>query len=160
MILLRNTGLIAAAVVCLLARPVLGQESAIPLGTPMPGQDVRLVDGASGATSLAALKGGRLTTVIFWGNRCPWTARYEDRIRLIGNELADSDHVLLLVNSNDAGAFPAESAQASASYAADKNLRIKYVSDPSSELARAFGASRTPQAFVFDSAGTLVYSGA
>ncbi len=126
----------------------------------MPGQNVSLTNASGGSTTLSAVKGREFTVVIFWGNRCPWTDRYSDRIKLLINELTDDDKVLLLVNSNDAAAFPAESPEASASYADEKGIPAAYVSDSKSELARAFGASRTPQAFVFDAAETLVYSGA
>jgi peroxiredoxin len=144
----------------LVVHTAVAQDAAIPLGTPMPGQDVGLVDASGGTTTLAALKGSELTTVVFWGNRCPWIIRYEDRIKLLSNELGSEAKVFVLVNSNDASAFPAESAEASATYASEKGLRVSYLSDARSDLARAFGASRTPQAFVFDAAGTLVYSGA
>ena len=35
-----------------------------------------------------------------------------------------------------------------------------YVVDATSDVARAFGASRTPEVFLFDAAGKLVYHGA
>ena len=35
-----------------------------------------------------------------------------------------------------------------------------YVVDPASQVARAFGASRTPEVFLFDDEGKLVYHGA
>ena len=68
--------------------------------------------------------------------------------------------MLVLVNSNDASSFPAESPEATAAYRGEKGISFPYLSDVASDLARAFGATRTPQAFVFDAAGTLVYSGA
>lgn len=149
-----------ALVWLLLASPAVAQDSSIPLGTPMPGQNVRLLDAQGRATTLAALKGKEATVVLFWGNRCPWTDRYGERISVLAKQFTGNDKVVLLVNSNDAGSFPGESAEASASYAAEKGLAVAYLSDARSELARAFGATRTPQAFVFDAAGTLVYSGA
>ncbi len=139
---------------------VRAQDSAIPLGSPMPALDARLTDGSGNATTLGARRGATYTAVLFWGNKCPWTGRYEDRIKLLGSELSGPGKVILLINSNDSAAFPAEAAPASAQYAAEKGLTIPYLADPDSKVARAFGATRTPQAFVFDSAGTLVYSGA
>ena len=136
------------------------QDAAIPLGTPMPALDVKLTSGAGAPSSLGALRGSAYTAVVFWGNKCPWTTRYEDRIQRLSSELTGTGKVLLLVNSNDAAAFPAESAAASTAYARENGITIPYLTDPTSALAKALGASRAPQAFVFDAAGTLVYSGA
>src|SRR3989442_14141411 len=39
-------------------------------------------------------------------------------------------------------------------------MAFPYVVDATSDVARAFGATRTPEAFLFDATGTLVYHGA
>ena len=39
-------------------------------------------------------------------------------------------------------------------------MRFPYVVDATSGIARAFGATRTPEAFLFDGRGRLVYHGA
>lgn len=39
-------------------------------------------------------------------------------------------------------------------------MAFPYVVDASSDVARAFGATRTPEAFLFDREGRLVYHGA
>ena len=44
--------------------------------------------------------------------------------------------------------------------AADKGYDFPYVSDPGSLVALAFGAKRTPQAFLFNSNNVLAYQGA
>ena len=38
-------------------------------------------------------------------------------------------------------------------------FKFPYAVDATSDLARAFGATRTPEAFLFDAAGKLVYHG-
>jgi hypothetical protein len=43
--------------------------------------------------------------------------------------------------------------------AKEKGFAFPYVVDATSGLARAFGASRTPEAFLFDAKGALVYHG-
>ncbi len=45
-------------------------------------------------------------------------------------------------------------------YAAEQKLTVPYVMDKKSELADAFGATRTPQCFLFDKDGVLIYKGA
>jgi hypothetical protein len=44
--------------------------------------------------------------------------------------------------------------------ARERGFEFLYVVDATSNVARAFGATRTPEAFLFDAAGTLVYHGA
>ena len=41
----------------------------------------------------------------------------------------------------------------------DKGFGFPYVVDSTSKVARAYGASRTPEAFLFDASGKLVYHG-
>jgi hypothetical protein len=43
--------------------------------------------------------------------------------------------------------------------AKQKGMKFAYAVDGTSELAVAFGASRTPEAFLFDAKGLLVYHG-
>ena len=38
-------------------------------------------------------------------------------------------------------------------------MKFPYVVDATSDVARAFGATRTPEAFLFDAEGKLVYHG-
>ena len=45
-------------------------------------------------------------------------------------------------------------------YAKDQGYSWKYAVDKNSELADAFGASRTPECYLFDKNGKLVYHGA
>jgi len=45
-------------------------------------------------------------------------------------------------------------------YAEDHGYKWYYAVDKNSELADAFGASRTPENFLFDKNGKLVYHGA
>jgi hypothetical protein len=43
--------------------------------------------------------------------------------------------------------------------AKDRGMKYAYALDATSDIARAFGATRTPEAFLFDASGKLVYHG-
>jgi peroxiredoxin len=43
--------------------------------------------------------------------------------------------------------------------AQERGMEFPYVVDATSDVARAFGATRTPEAFLFDAKGRLVYHG-
>lgn len=64
----------------------------------------------------------------------------------------------VLINSNNASAFPKESLEASREHAS--GYPMAYLKDEGARLAQAFGAKRTPHVFVFDAQDKLSYAGA
>jgi hypothetical protein len=64
-----------------------------------------------------------------------------------------------LINSNEAQRSEDDSFDEMQKYFAKQNLKCIYTVDEKSQLANAFGATRTPQCFLFNSKG-LVYKGA
>jgi peroxiredoxin len=153
-IFIRRLGIIG----CLLFVTVgvaVAQSQEIPLGTAMPMADqaMPLADGSQ--ASLSDLAGNTGTVVLFWSNQCPWTDKYEGRMEALYDEYTAQGVNFVLVNSNDASAFPQESAESSA----EQGYPMPYVMDKSSALADAFGASRAPHVFVFDTDRSLVYVG-
>ena len=124
------------------------QAQPASLGLAMP--DVALEYAEGGATSAHALTGKRGTVLIFWSNECNWTEQYKRRVMEVGRSAGDVS--IVLVNANDASAFPGE--------AADSDMRLPNVRDTAGELAAALGAARTPEVFAFDADRNLVYTGA
>ena len=131
----------------------------VPLGTSMPGKNVALKKADGSGTTLGALKGSKATLVVFWGNRCPWVGKVEDRMKSFAGSFAGSGNVIILVNSNDGDAFPPESLDKIAEAAGSLGSNMLYVSDPDGELMKAMNATRTPEYFLFDSSEALVYTG-
>lgn len=125
-------------------------------GDPLPVANKPLPRAEGGTATLASLAGRTGTVVIFWSNQCPWTERYEERLFAIHRQYADEGISFVLINSNNATAFPEESLEAMA----EANYDMPYLRDKGGEVAKAFGAERTPHVFVFDAERTLVYSGA
>ena len=125
----------------------------LPLGTPMPLADQTLTSAGGGTSSLAGVKGAKGTVVVFWSNQCPWIDKLQDRLFALSNEFKSQGVGFVLVNANDAAAFPKEAAGAAA-------YPVPYLVDADAQLAKAFGAERTPHIYVFDARNTLVYAGA
>jgi hypothetical protein len=65
----------------------------------------------------------------------------------------------VIVNANDPSAYPEEGTDAIRQHAAAAGYPFPYLVDEGSRAALAFGASRTPQVFLFDANNTLVYEG-
>ncbi|SHK05467.1 redoxin family protein [Rhodothermus profundi] len=129
-------------------------QAQLPLADrPMPSVDGRQV-------TLAQLRGAHGLVLIFWSNRCPWVDRYEARVQELARTYEARGITFVLVNANDPNSSPRESLAASQQRAQQRDYAMPYLIDEGAALARALGASRMPEAFVFDAQGRLVYRGA
>ena len=135
------------------------QGRALGIGADMPATDVKMNNVMGGTVSLADVKGKAGTLVIFTCNHCPFAMAWQDRMVQIANDCLMKDVGAVFVNSNDPLAIPEDSADPMKKLAEKKGYKFPYVVDDTSAVARAFGASRTPEAFLFDAAGKLVYHG-
>lgn len=133
---------------------------ALALGKSAPMADVKManVDGTS--LSIADVKGAKGTMVIFTCNSCPWVKAWESRIAELGNAYAKQGIGVIAINANDPAAKPDDDMAPMQERAKSLGLEFAYVMDASSDVARAFGATKTPEVFLFDRKGKLVYHGA
>jgi len=137
-----------------LAGPVLSMGAAIPMS------DVKMksVDGKD--LALADIKKPAGTLVVFTCNHCPFAKMWETRIVELGNTYAAKGIGVVAVNANDPAVAADDSFEKMQERAKERGMQFPYVVDSTSNVARAFGASRTPEAFLFDAQGKLVYHGA
>jgi cytochrome oxidase Cu insertion factor (SCO1/SenC/PrrC family) len=146
------------------ATPALAQDDAGPtplaLGStaPMAGAALRNVDGKS--VTLASVAGKKGTLVFFICNHCPFVKGWQTRIASIGNSARSRGVGVLAINANDPAAYPEDGFAEMQKRAKQVGYKFAYAVDPTSDVARAFGASHTPEVFLFDAAGKLVYHGA
>lgn len=145
----------ALALATALASPTL----ALQLGDALPQRDVKMrnVDGRQ--LSIADIAGSKGTLVIFTCNHCPWAKAWETRIAALGNTYRQRGIGVIAINANDPAAHAEDRFDEMVARAKEKDFQYAYVVDAGSTVARAFGAERTPEAFVFDAAGKLVYHG-
>lgn len=132
----------------------------LALGASAPMADAKLKDAATGKdVSIAGVKGSKGTLVVFTCNGCPFAKAWEERIVTLGNTYGKKGIGVLLVNANDPGKGANETSEAMAARAKERQMAFPYAVDATSAVAKAFGATKTPEAFVFDKAGKLVYRG-
>jgi thiol-disulfide isomerase/thioredoxin len=148
----------AMLALALMAQPAYAQE-ALPIGAELPVAERTMQNALGAATSLAAQMGPRGLAVVFWCNTCPWVRRYEDRVVALANEYGAAGVGFIAINSNDPVAFPGDDFASMRTQGTEGNYGFPYVVDEGSQTARAFGATRTPQIFLFNSDGRLVYEG-
>ena len=134
--------------------------TALEIGAAIPLRDVRMRAVAGAATSVGDIVGRRGTLVLFLCNHCPWVQRWNARIAAIGNAARKQGIGVVAVNSNDPARITQDGFAEMRVMARAQGYEFPYVVDSGSRLARAFGAERTPEAFLFDAAGHLVYHGA
>lgn len=113
-----------------------------------------------GEVALADLADRAAVAVIFSCNHCPYVMAWEDRINQIARDYADRGLAIVAINANDAAAYPADSFAAMAQRAVEKDFVFAYAHDDSQAIAHAYGAERTPEAFLLDGARRLTYHGA
>jgi thioredoxin-related protein len=131
----------------------------IGINTPIPEASYKMKSVTGNEVSLNDVKTKLGLLVIFSCNTCPYVKLSESRILELNNYCRKNGIGCILVNSNEAQRTEDDCFDEMTKYYQKQNLSCPYVVDLNSKLANAFGATRTPQCFLFDSKG-LVYKGA
>lgn len=145
------------AVVSLLA---FNRLSELPIGAQMPKADVKMKDISGKEVTLKDAKKSNGLLVMFSCNTCPYVIKNQERTREICRYAMENNIGVVLINSNEAQRNDEDSYEAMKKYAKENGYNWYYAIDKNSELADAFGANRTPENFLFDKNGKLVYHGA
>lgn len=154
----RSASVLAAILPGMLLSPSLA--FALSIGDPAPARGTKMpsVDGRE--LAVADVAGEKGTLVVFTCNQCPYAKAWEGRIVALGNAYAKSGIGVIAINPNDPTVAPDEGFDAMVTRAGERGYDFPYVVDSTSGLARAFGATKTPEVFLFDAAGRLAYHGA
>ena len=134
-------------------------DSGTAIGEPAPSFELPDVDGQAHALGEP---GEEQATVVYWTcNHCPYALAWHDRLIDVARDYGERGVRVLAVNSNDAERYPQDGPEAMRERVeAEGGWPHPYLHDESQEVARAFGAERTPDVFVFDRGLALRYRGA
>ncbi|MDP3963145.1 MAG: thioredoxin family protein [bacterium] len=95
--------------------------------------------------------------IVFMCNHCPYVqAKTDDLVKLhakFGDRLA-----VVGINSNDPD-YPGEGMELMKAFAEERGIRFPYLLDDTQQTARAYGATCTPDPFLFDKDRRLVFHG-
>lgn len=132
----------------------------IAIGSSVPMADTKMKDISGKGVSIkdATRRSGVL--VIFSCNTCPYVIRNQSRTKMLAAYAKQNDIGVILVNSNEGGRSEGDSFSAMQAYAKMQGYDFYYVMDTGSTVADAFGATRTPEVYLFDAKGILQYKGA
>jgi len=116
--------------------------------------DFKLPDTGRAEHSLKSLTGKNGAVLIFISVQCPVSNGYNERMEKLAEDYKAKGVNVIGVNSNVTEPIAAVKA-----HAADKHFTFTVLKDDGNKIADRLGATRTPEAYVIDAGGKLVYHG-
>jgi peroxiredoxin len=143
-----------ACVFCTLLGAAYSASAAVAVG--QKARDFSIPDAVTNDNvTLSALESSHKAVVlIFVSTQCPYSNAYNDRMEALTKEYGDRGVDVLGINSNTT-----ESDQDVVEYKWEHRLQMQILKDANNVVADEFGATHTPEAYVIDPNGILVYHG-
>ena len=132
----------------------------LPIGSSLPDPDKKMKEVSGMDVSFKDAMNTKGLLVMFSCNTCPVVHAYQSRTVEVCTYARGKDIGVILLNSNEASRDDGDSFSDMKDYASKQGYNWPYVVDENSLMANAFGANRTPECFLFNAAGKLVYHGA
>ncbi len=126
------------------------------LGSKAPKFNLPATDGKTYSLNTFADK--KYLIVIFSCNHCPYVQAYEDRIISIQNDYREHLYIAA-VSSNETVNYPEDSFEKMIERAELKKFNFPYLFDETQEVAKQYGATHTPEIFLFDEERKLAFHG-
>ena len=128
------------------------------LGTKAP--DFELKDVVTGrSVSRRDVEGAKGMLVMFICRHCPFVKHVQDELAAIGRDYNGRGVGIVAISANDVASHPEDSPTKLAYQAQELNFNFPYLFDETQQVARAYDAQCTPDFFLYDSQGALVYRG-
>lgn len=103
--------------------------------------------------SLADYKEAKGFIVVFTCNHCPFAKAYEDRIIALNTKYQPLNYPVIAINPNDPVTVPEDDMATMQQRAKAKNYSFPYLVDETQNIAKTYGATRTPHVFVLQKSG-------
>jgi peroxiredoxin len=110
-------------------------------------QGLRGVDGKT--YGLEDFSSASVLVVVFSCNHCPYVQAYEDRMKAFQSAYAGAGVQLIAINSNETKNYPEDNFDEMVRRAKARGFNFPYLRDEDQSVAEAFGATHTPEFFVF-----------
>ena len=134
------------------ARDTTSAKTSVALGAVVA--DFSLPDADGRVHTLASLKGKAGTVIIFVATKCPVSNAYNARMQKLAEDYRARGVNVVGINSN----APEPAAEVK-QHAAEKGLTFTMLKDAGNQIADRFDAQVTPEAYLLDASGKLVYRG-
>jgi thiol-disulfide isomerase/thioredoxin len=109
--------------------------------------------------SLKSFAEHKCLVIVFSCNHCPYVQAYEPRMIAFQREYAPKGVQLVAVNSNETVNYPEDNFEEMVKRAKQQGFNFPYLRDDDQLVATAFGATHTPEFFLFDQERVLRYHG-
>lgn len=113
--------------------------------------------------SLADYKSAKGFIIVFTCNHCPFAKAYEDRIIALDAKYKKLGYPVIAINPNDSTSHPDDSWPEMVKRAKKKKFTFPYLYDETQEIAKAYGATKTPHIYLLhkeNNALIVKYTGA
>lgn len=128
----------------------------IAIGTRAPGFSLPGVDGKT--YTLESFK-TPLLVVCFTCNHCPYVIGNESRERAFVETYGPKGVGYVAINANETKEHPTDDLAHMVARAKERRFTWPYLRDETQEVAKAYGATRTPHFYLFDQQRVLRYTG-
>jgi peroxiredoxin len=129
----------------------------LPLGSPPPPFSLPATDGRT--YTLADFAAAPVLVIFFTCNHCPYVVGSDEVTRATAQKYASSGVRFVGINSNSANTKPDDDFPHMVARMKAHAFPWVYLHDATQNVARAYGALRTPHFYVFDRARHLAYTG-
>jgi hypothetical protein len=129
----------------------------LPLGTPLPAFELR--DVVSERVVSSSELAETVAVVCFICNHCPYVKHIAPVLAEFGRWCQNAGAQIVAVSSNDPATHPEDGPAAMAEEARHRGYIFPYLYDEDQSVALEFRAACTPEFYLFDRAGKLVYRG-
>jgi peroxiredoxin len=127
----------------------------VNIGQPAP-KFVGLVGIDGKSHSLEDFKSAKVVVIAFTCNHCPVAQMYEERFIHFAKAQKKRGVAFIAISSS---LLPPDNLDKMRERAAQKGFDFSYLSDPTQEIGKAYGATVTPQLFVLDRERNIAYMG-
>jgi hypothetical protein len=134
--------------------------ASLPIGSPIPNEGAMMRGKPGEVLSLMQAKTEKGLVVMFSCNTCPYVIKGQRRTTEAMDMARKLGIGMVILNSNEGQREKEDSQPQMIFYAEGQHYIVPYLIDEHSIMANAFGATRTPEVFLFDGSGKLVYKGA
>lgn len=114
-------------------------------------EDFSLENPLTGKTvSMSDYEDAKGFIVVFTCNHCPYAVKYEQRIIDLARAYNPMGYPVIAINPNDPEAYPDDSPANMVVRAKEKEYPFPYLFDETQDVAKAYGATRTPEVRVIE----------
>jgi len=129
----------------------------LQLGQSAPDFRLPATDGKT--YTLADFKAAKALVIFFTCNHCPFVVGSDEVTRQTAARVAEQGVRFVGINANSPRTYAADSFEHMVARMKQQKFPWVYLHDATQNVARAYGALRTPHFYVFDAQRKLVYTG-